>query len=97
MVVRVFLLEQPEGFFRTELRHAGKILDTKPIQHFSSLEAAYAHTQRAFDFAGDRCSVDCRIAFGLRRGAAWVCHTHNVRRIGQTRPLLEGNLRKIFG
>jgi len=29
----------------------------------------------------------------LRIGAVWVCHTHNVRRIWQSRPLLQWNLK----
>ena len=67
VVVSVLLAEQPECLFSAECCHTSKIFYAEAVENFSPLQVAYAQTQRTFDFAGYRCSVDCWIAFGLPR------------------------------
>jgi hypothetical protein len=53
LLVMVLLLEeQAEGFFRTKLGNAGKVLHPEAIQDLGALQLAFAQTQRALNGFG---------------------------------------------
>jgi hypothetical protein len=52
LIAVVLLEEQAEGFFRTELGNAGEVFYTETIQNLSSLQIAFAQTERALDGVG---------------------------------------------
>ena len=55
----VLLLEQAEGFFRAKLGNAGEVLHPEAIQNLSSLQFAFAQTQRALDGVGRALVIVC--------------------------------------
>ena len=52
LIVVVLLEEQAEGFFRTKLGNPREVFHSEAIQNFSSLQFAFAQTQRALDGVG---------------------------------------------
>src|ERR1035437_7368356 len=52
VVVGVFLLEQPEGFFGRELSNSGEVLDAEAVENLCPFQLAFAQAKRAFDAFG---------------------------------------------
>ena len=52
LIFLVFFEKQSKSFFRTQLGNTGEILYPEPIQNLSSLQFAFAQTERAFDGVG---------------------------------------------